>query len=639
MSRNAYLMQSINKTDKLIEIGPSLNPLAPKADGWHAFSIDHADQDGLRAKYKDDARVDGSKIERVDFVWTSGSLSDAVPAEHMHSFDVFLASHVIEHYPDVVDFLTSADRLTKPQGRMVLAVPDKRLCFDMFRSVSSTGEAIAAHLEKRSRHTCANVFDFTSKAVMKNGLPGWQIGNTVPVQPTTMALELAHAHAMAAAQAVYVDAHGWVFCPASFELMLLELARLGYTDWRVERCEAQAETEFFAWLVKGGQQHYQAMSHEALFDLRQALMKRLLCEQAEQLHTIGFDDISALGLHPGVNNLTTTTAVTSALAAAEQKASALQAELNLIKGSRVWRLRTAIRQVLAPEAPPAFVQPSSTATAPVAAAAAKEEAAKPVVDTLDQYVTTLPTEQNAFDLFKGEWTSDVPVDGVASGHAALFKDGRIPWFLDQIGDCTGYRALELGPLEGGHTHMLEQANVKSVVAVEANQRAFLKCLIVQNALQMRKAHFLLGDFQEYLAAAQPASFDITVASGVLYHMRDPARLIKNLCRVSTKAILLWTHYYDAALIAQNPDVVTSKFGDTVASNVDGVDIESTEFLYQTSLEWSGFCGGSKMSAQWLRRQDIAKLFENYGWRLQAVTNDDTQHSHGPAFTGCFVRAA
>ena len=174
--------------------------------------------------------------------------------------------------------------------------------------------------------------------------------------------------------------------------------------------------------------------------------------------------------------------------------------------------------------------------------------------------------------------------------------------------------------------------------MEANQRAFLKCLIVQNTLQMRKAHFLLGDFQEYLSAAPPASFEITVASGVLYHMRDPAQLIKNLCRVSTKAILLWTHYYDAEPIAQNPDVVTSKFGDTVTSSIDGVEIESTEFLYQTSLEWSGFCGGSKVSAQWLRRQDIVKLFENYGWRLQAVTNDDKLHPHGPAFTGCFVKA-
>jgi SAM-dependent methyltransferase len=257
------------------------------------------------------------------------------------------------------------------------------------------------------------------------------------------------------------------------------------------------------------------------------------------------------------------------------------------------------------------------------------------MDILDQYVTTLPTEQNAIDLFKTEWTSTVP--GVESGHAALFEDGRIHWFLDQIGSHDGYTALELGPLEAGHTYILEKSKVKSVVSIEANSRAFVKCLIVKNILEYRKTHFLLGDFQEYLAQAPSNSFDISIASGVLYHMQDPATLIKNLCRVTNKAILLWTHYYDKALLEQNATVVTSKFGDTVKTDYDGVDIELTEFLYQSSLEWSGFCGGSKHSAQWLRRQDIMKLFDTYGWEMKAISNDDKLHPHGPAFTLCFVK--
>jgi hypothetical protein len=180
MDRTQKLMQSISKTDKLIEVGPSLNPLAPKAGGWNSYSIDHADQAGLRDKYKNDPSVDPEKIERVDFVWSQGSLSDAVAAEHVGTFDVFLASHVIEHFPNVVDFLASADQLTHASGRMILVVPDKRMCFDMFRSLSSTGEAIAAHLEKRTRHSSANVFDFVSKAVLKNGLPGWVMSNQTP---------------------------------------------------------------------------------------------------------------------------------------------------------------------------------------------------------------------------------------------------------------------------------------------------------------------------------------------------------------------------------------------------------------------------------------------------------------------------
>ena len=120
-------------------------------------------------------------------------------------------------------------------------------------------------------------------------------------------------------------------------------------------------------------------------------------------------------------------------------------------------------------------------------------------------------------------------------------------------------------------------------------------------------------------------------------MQDPVSLIKNLCRVTNKAILLWTHYYDEELVRTNPNVVTSKFGKTTPHKFDGIDIELTEFLYQTSLEWSGFCGGSKHYALWLRRQDIMNLFEQHGWQLKAISNDDKQHPHGPAFTLCLVR--
>lgn len=334
MNRNDYLMQSVGNTDKLIEIGPSLNPMAPKADGWHSFSIDHADQDGLREKYKNDPSVDPLKIERVDFVWTQGSLSDAVPAEHMHTFDLFLASHVIEHFPNVVDFLASADQLTHATGRMILVVPDKRMCFDMFRSLSSTGEAIAAHLEKRTRHSSANVFDFVSKAVLKNGLPGWVMTNQTPTKPLVFDIETAHGQAIAAGQKVYIDAHAWIFCPASFQLIMIELARLGYTDWQVDRCEATQETEFYAWLSKGGKAHYQNMEAQAFYDLRLGLMNQTLLELAEQKKTI-------LGDTELQNSMDL-----EQLRQDAKRMTELQAEIKSIKSSKWWRLRRGLKRYL-----------------------------------------------------------------------------------------------------------------------------------------------------------------------------------------------------------------------------------------------------------------------------------------------------
>ena len=328
-------MRSVIKTDKLIEVGPSLNPMAPKADQWRSFSIDHADQEGLREKYKNDPSVDPLKIEKVDFVWTNGSLSDAIPDEHLNSFDVFLASHVIEHFPNVIDFLSSADKLTHSQGRMILVVPDKRMCFDMFRSLSSTGDAVAAHLEKRARHACANVFDFMSKGVLKNGLPGWVMSNQTDTKPLVPDLETAHSQALVAGQGVYIDAHAWVFCPASFQLMMIELARLGYTDWKVDRCEATQETEFYAWLSKGGKAYYQSLEQQPFYDLRLGLMNQSILELSEQRNTIPTEVDQAV-----------VTSETMQVQQLRAKTQWLQAEIDRIHASKWLRLRRGIKKYL-----------------------------------------------------------------------------------------------------------------------------------------------------------------------------------------------------------------------------------------------------------------------------------------------------
>jgi hypothetical protein len=45
-SRDDILRAGVTKTDKIIEVGPSYNPLAPKGNGWHSCVVDHADRAG-----------------------------------------------------------------------------------------------------------------------------------------------------------------------------------------------------------------------------------------------------------------------------------------------------------------------------------------------------------------------------------------------------------------------------------------------------------------------------------------------------------------------------------------------------------------------------------------------------------------
>jgi hypothetical protein len=63
---------------------------------------------------------------------------------------------------------------------------------------------------------------------------------------------------------------------------------------------------------------------------------------------------------------------------------------------------------------------------------------------------------------------------------------------------------------------------------------------------------VLGDFGRYLEQCDE-KFDVLIASGVLYHMSEPVRLLENAAKV-TNHIGLWTHYYDPEIINDREDL-------------------------------------------------------------------------------------
>ena len=251
-------------------------------------------------------------------------------------------------------------------------------------------------------------------------------------------------------------------------------------------------------------------------------------------------------------------------------------------------------------------------------------ARKSVASILDAYVTEPPSYDSAFKLFEGEWSSNIP--GYRGGHAALFDDARIRWFAEQCGGFKGKRVLELGPLEGGHTSMIANAGAASVTAIECNTRAFLKCLIVQNALKF-KADFLLGDFRLYLEKCNE-TFDVLIASGVLYHMLNPVSFLTNCARVSNR-IALWTHYYDPEIIRANGHLREKFDPSPRIERIGSRQIILYRQNYFEALQWKGFCGGSAPASYWLTRDSLLGLLQDLGFTV--VIGDDTKtHPNGPA---------
>lgn len=248
----------------------------------------------------------------------------------------------------------------------------------------------------------------------------------------------------------------------------------------------------------------------------------------------------------------------------------------------------------------------------------------------DRYVSSVPSWQNAIDAIPGWNTAFPPQFGVEAGSLATYHDPRILWAIECFGSIAGCHVLELGPLEGGHTSMLDAAGAQ-VDAVEANQLAFLRCLIAKEILGLSRAKFWLGDFVKALESWD-RRYDLIVACGVLYHLIDPLRLIE-LAAQRTNAIYIWTHIMTDAAIPAADDPHRNLFDQTMETHeFHGLSVRAYRRSYDRAQENTSFCGGMNDEHRWLHRDDLLAALKVVGFQDIRTSHDEPDHRNGPALS-------
>ena len=238
-----------------------------------------------------------------------------------------------------------------------------------------------------------------------------------------------------------------------------------------------------------------------------------------------------------------------------------------------------------------------------------------------------PSPQNAVDIFKGKWASDLRdvCPGVSAGQGLFFTTDSRPRILADFFGANGrldnMTVLELGPLEGHHTFQLEKMGAKHILAIESNVEAFLKCLIVKEILSLRIAKFMLGDCAQYLEHTTDV-YDIVMCSGILYHMSDPIAVIRQIARITEKCFV-WTHYYDE----NNCPGPTREI--RIDARYPGVKFY---VLTYENMEYGRFWGGNKPTSAWLSREDMLAAFRQAGFHSLQVVEDDPDHPNGACFS-------
>ena len=310
------------------EIGPLDRPAVRRSDGRILY-VDHADTPALRRKYASDPSVRIDDIVDVDIVWGSTRLAEAFGTRH--PVDYVVASHVIEHVPNMIGWLDELRGILRPGGLIKLAVPDRRATFDICRRETDLVDLLVAYVCGATRPQLREILDAHAFSTRGIDAPAAWAGTLPPEAATPMAtLPEALAYARAAAQdGEYHDVHCWVFTPSSFAALFRTLATAG---WLPFACDGFHDTafgsyEFFVTLRQCDDQAETVASWESL-ERRLAGEANSPCLTAEATASLPDTDRLREDLRRSVT-----------------ECSRLRTRIAALEGSRTWRFAAPVRGV------------------------------------------------------------------------------------------------------------------------------------------------------------------------------------------------------------------------------------------------------------------------------------------------------
>jgi 2-polyprenyl-3-methyl-5-hydroxy-6-metoxy-1,4-benzoquinol methylase len=150
------------------------------------------------------------------------------------------------------------------------------------------------------------------------------------------------------------------------------------------------------------------------------------------------------------------------------------------------------------------------------------------------------TLKEQFDSY-GQWKTQFIIEGQKYGGMHSYKGD--PRIRDFFAWCDKHESiLELGSCEGGHTALLSE-KAQSVIGIEGKEHLIKRAQFAMQALGISNCEFRKANFDECISISGilESPVDAVFCSGILYHLKSPWNLIKEISKV-TDRLYLATHY-------------------------------------------------------------------------------------------------
>lgn len=225
-----------DKSMRILELGPLNRPIAEKGLYPNTIYCDIRSTEEVRALYSGNdylaatgIEIDVETIVPVDHV-VKGCYAESFANEE--KFDCVIASHVLEHMDDLIFSLRDIAQILKPGGIFYIVYPDKRYCFDHFRTSASFRDAYHV-FQQGAKNNAPMVLDFYFSVIPENNpFLFWEKDGLLNELPRAPFANAAAHYERALNGERMEDVHYWPFTDMDFLKFLYDCTRAGLLPFR-----------------------------------------------------------------------------------------------------------------------------------------------------------------------------------------------------------------------------------------------------------------------------------------------------------------------------------------------------------------------------------------------------------------------
>src|SRR5262249_15043451 len=127
------------------------------------------------------------------------------------------------------------------------------------------------------------------------------------------------------------------------------------------------------------------------------------------------------------------------------------------------------------------------------------------------------------------------------------------------------------------------------------------------------------------------NYDLIVACGVLYHLKNPLHLIE-LTAQRTNAVYFWTHIVTEESMPPSDPRRLVFARDVEIHQFRGLNVRAYRRTYANAEQNVRFCGCISDEHRWLHCDDLLEALRVVGFTDIRTSHDEPNHAYGPALS-------